>query len=102
MTLNPFENDAIEEETTRRFLCCLHNLSDKDGFDGMMPRDIYNRLGYEAVLGEDATGQRVDWIVNSCTMKGYIEPAENTDKIQMTDDGHKHCLSAYCNGLSYK
>jgi hypothetical protein len=27
MTLNPFENDAIEEETTRRFLCCLHNLS---------------------------------------------------------------------------
>ena len=68
MTLNPFENDAIEEETTRRFLCCLHALSDKDGFDGMVPRDIYNRLGYEAVTGEDAITQRVHWIVNSCTM----------------------------------
>ena len=99
MTLNPFENDAIEEETTRRFLCCLHNLSDKDGFDGMMPRDIYNRLGYEAVTGEDAVAES---IVNSCTKKGYIEHTENTDKINMTDDGHKHCLSAYCNGLSYK
>jgi hypothetical protein len=95
MTLNPFENNAIEEETTRRFLCCLHNLSYNDGFDGMMPRDIYNRLGY--VTGEEAIAQRVQWIVNICAMKGYIEPTENTDKIILTDDGHKYCL-LYCSG----
>jgi hypothetical protein len=93
MTINPFETDAVEEETTRRFLCCLHNVSDKSDFDGIMPRDIYNKLGYETVTGEDSITQRVQWMVNSCMMAGYIEPVGDTDKINMTDDGHKHCLS---------
>ena len=65
MTLNPFENDAIEEETTRRFPCCLHNLSDKDGFDGMMPRDIYNRLGSVPNIDIDNPYCRVNRIYNT-------------------------------------
>jgi len=43
----------------------------------MMPRDIYNLLGY--VTGEDTITRKVQVIVNSRAMKGYIEP-ENTDK----------------------
>jgi hypothetical protein len=106
MAMNPFETAAVEENTTRMFLCCLHNLSDKNDFDGMMPRDIYNRLGLEAVTGKDAIAQKVQWLVNSCLQSGYIEPVGNTGRIKMTANGHKRCLSGdpvYCSGLpSYK
>ena len=104
MSANPFETDAVEQDTTRMFLCCLHNLSaDKKHFDGMIPTDIYNQLGLEAVIRKD---ERVEWLVSNCLQRGYIEPVGDTGRINMTACGHQLCLSgdpSYCSGLtSYK
>lgn len=55
--MDPFENPIDEEQTTPKFLCCLHNLSGKKGVrvNGMMPADIYKRLGQEAAEGKVKT-----------------------------------------------
>jgi len=80
-----------QQDTTRMFLCCLHNISaDKKHFDGMMPTDIYNQLGLEAVIRKD---ERVEWLVSNCLQRGYIEPVGDTGRINMTACGHQLCLS---------
>jgi hypothetical protein len=101
MPTNPFESDAVEQDTTRKFLCYLHNLSaDKKGFDGMMPTDIYDRLELETVPRKD---ERVEWMVNNCLQRGYIKPVGDSGRINMTICGHGLCLSgepSYCSKVS--
>ena len=100
MSANPFETDAAARYDSYVPLLFSQSVFH---FDGMMPTDIYNQLGLEAVIRKD---ERVEWLVSNCLQRGYIEPVGDTGRINMTACGHQLCLSgdrSYCSGLpSYK
>ena len=107
MSANPFVTSDVDYQITRRFLCCLYQLSRNRNDvhqNGMVPRDIYNLLELSSE-GEEPVNQKVQWLVDRCREKGYIEPGDN-GRIKITDDGNKHCESidddgcSYCSGLA--
>jgi hypothetical protein len=100
MTTNPFGNPNYQ--TTRKFLCCLHNRSDKTHLllNGLTPTEVYDQLGFEATE-ENLKTQTINQLVTGCEQNGYIERVGNTGKIRMTADGFKLCNHTEDDGTSY-
>jgi hypothetical protein len=106
MSIAPFVSPDVEYEIRRRFLCCLYQRSRDDNdmkHNGMVPSDIYNRIGPPPEK-EERVNRKVQWLVDYCREKGFIEPGNN-GRVKITDLGREHCNSqdkygrAYCSGL---
>ncbi|MFZ0510993.1 MAG: hypothetical protein WAM14_05260 [Candidatus Nitrosopolaris sp.] len=58
----------------------------------MTPRDIYDRLGMEAVTGEDLKNPRVERLVTNNLKSHYITLNGSTGRVKMTDPDN-YCYS---------
>jgi hypothetical protein len=65
MSTNPFM--AHDNDTTRKFLCCLHNRTDTDEkhLNGLTPEEVYNKMD-EAALEGEATTLIINQLVTAC------------------------------------
>jgi hypothetical protein len=100
MITSPFGNPT--DPTTRKFLCCLHNRTDRTDLllNGLTPVEVYNQLGLEVTEGRDKA-QIIAELVTGCKQNGYIEHVGGTGKIRMTAAGIKLCNSIEEDGRSY-
>ncbi|MGA9153169.1 MAG: hypothetical protein WBZ36_21535 [Candidatus Nitrosopolaris sp.] len=102
MATNPFVSSEEEENVICRFLCCLYwrSRNDRDvSENGMMPREIYDRIE-PPPDGEELVNRKVQWLVNNCLSSGHIELGDD-DRIKITDEGNKRCESIDKRGLAY-
>jgi hypothetical protein len=98
MSTIPFGNP--KEPTTRKFLCCLHNRTERTDLllNGLTPIEVYNQLGVGATEGRDRT-RTIDQLVIGCERNGYVERVGG--KIRMTVAGIRLCNSIEEDGQSY-
>lgn len=101
------------DEITRKFLCCLHNRTDKTDLllAGLTPLEVYNKISegvFDTAEGEHRS-RIIDELVVGCERNGYIERVGDTGKIRMTPAGIRLCNSededekSYCSKVpAYK